>query len=392
MRVKIKYIIVCIFLVGCNGVSKDDVLKINPRDVKDEILLSGFVESVEAVRFLTPEDKPIGRTRHIYIRNKHIYVADLLRHSLFLFNRQGEFIAEFNRQGRGPGEYLRIGPVFIDENEETFEIMTHTSEGFGFLRFSLADFEYLDFTPSPLIFADTGVKLEETYYLANQHTFNIIDDKPNNASLVVLQKGEVLESFFNYEMDNDGRYMSFHTESFVLNDRNELFFSQMFDHNIYKIEENKPTPYIKLDFGNRSISNEIKSFSGREKLRYLEEANGLAAFPFLKAYSSDILMLSYLQIEPIKQNSPFVINHNSNRHYLKLKNNTTVLHAKKIKNDITSCPEYIFHGPEYRGVAFNVLHENYLIDILLPGNELREAAVCNMQSDDSRWLVFMKLK
>lgn len=92
-----------------NASDQSSLIKISiPKEASDTLKASYFSDSVEYIRFQTP---------------KGIYVNSLLQHkivlddtsilinndkNLLLFKRNGEFIREIGKYGRGPGEHLNI--------------------------------------------------------------------------------------------------------------------------------------------------------------------------------------------------------------------------------------------------------------------------------------------
>ncbi len=365
-------LIAILWISSCTDrmVHYDSIVPINPYDAKEEINLSFFATDVEIVQLRLPADQMFARVLKIMIREKYIYTVDMMLHVMNVFDRDGHHVAQLKGQGKGPGEYLRIGPVFVDEDERYVEVLTYSGTGFGLLRYSNIDFVFQDFTPVPEVFVDSGVKNNGNYYLGNHQSVNFIDGRENSASLFAICKDSLLLPFLDYERNTDGHFFSVHADNFVVDSSGDLLFSRMYDNVVYKIEECSIKPWMEIDFGKYGIDNAVQSLPGREQISYLRGNAGLASFPFLKAQGHGIQLFSYLFKEEANVDSP-LFQAGDRRHYIRLTEMGEALHAKKIKNDFSLFPEYIFNGPEYRGVAYNVMQGEYLVDVLFPGNEQR---------------------
>ncbi|WP_176719498.1 6-bladed beta-propeller [Rhodohalobacter halophilus] len=60
-------------------------------------------------------DIDFGFIRNIYLDSfENIYVADAQRNSILILDQNGELIREFNNRGQGPGEYLTLAQIFVN--------------------------------------------------------------------------------------------------------------------------------------------------------------------------------------------------------------------------------------------------------------------------------------
>lgn len=49
--------------------------------------------------------------------NGNIYISDTMQQTIFKLDSNGDFIQKIGRRGRGPGEFLELGKIFIFDNE-----------------------------------------------------------------------------------------------------------------------------------------------------------------------------------------------------------------------------------------------------------------------------------
>jgi hypothetical protein len=63
---------------------------------------------------LSPSD------RLFYLSDRYIMVSSSKTGEICVFDRMGKIVSHFNRQGRGPGEYIALGAVLFDDKAEEF--------------------------------------------------------------------------------------------------------------------------------------------------------------------------------------------------------------------------------------------------------------------------------
>ena len=89
-------------------VFKVEVEKALPIDVKSEI---------DSFRFLileTSDSLQIGRISKILFHDDKMIITDAITNNLYIFNRNGKLLNKISNIGNGPGEYVRIDDVLID--------------------------------------------------------------------------------------------------------------------------------------------------------------------------------------------------------------------------------------------------------------------------------------
>jgi hypothetical protein len=95
-----------------------DVVKIviNPNKVQiGECKLNDLVESIEYIPLETNDECLVGQIEIFDISEKYIVINCVKSESIYLFHRSGRFICKVGSRGNGPGEYLSLGGLFIDE-------------------------------------------------------------------------------------------------------------------------------------------------------------------------------------------------------------------------------------------------------------------------------------
>ncbi len=390
----------CIFFIGCKNneqqVEMGEMIKIDPNDVEDEINLSEIADSVKYIKLQTDSNCVMGRLHSIFIKNKYIYAWDISQQTLFVFDKSGRFISKLDKQGRGPDEYLHIGAVFIDEDEEYVDIVNSVSENTSVLRYSNLSFKLLDKRPIVRISANSFRHTENTYYFATQQIENFVDGKPTNAGILIVEDGKIKKTLFNKTIVTHNSSFSPNCESFTRNNENELFVTIMYDNTFYQLRDINVFPKFKIDFGKHGIDNSIGLKPLEEQIDYIKKTNGLASFPVLNINNSEIMAFSYY----FKQEKDRMFRESDFRQYIRLNKKNRAFHTKRFKNNITDFPEKIYLSSYFFQVAHEIWYKNYLVDIILPQyyfssngeTEKNIEGIGKFTIEDNPVIVLMKLK
>jgi hypothetical protein len=171
----------------------------------------------------------------------------------------------------------------------------------------------------------------------------------------------------------------------------------MYDNTFYKLKDGDAYPVLSVDFGMYGIDKNIGLESTGKQMKYIKKLNGLASFPVLNMNDDEILSFSYYfkqdEDERMYREKDF-------RQYIKIKKSNKVYHTKKIKNDITDFPDYIYISSYFFTCAHDVWHEDYLVDVVLPNyyflnKEYKEEfskEIGVVTAEDNPIIVMMKLK
>ena len=132
----------------------------------DEFIpLSEIADSIKCIKLQIDSGDVMGRIREIIIKKKYIYAVDISQQVIFVFNKEGLLVTKLNKKGRGPGEYSRIGPVFIDDDESYIEIVNYTGGKQSILRYKNLSFDYINTTLSyPDISANSVKRHKGLFY------------------------------------------------------------------------------------------------------------------------------------------------------------------------------------------------------------------------------------
>lgn len=147
-------LIVLLFLFGCRNktapvasTASDSPQIIDiARDFKNikEFRVSEIADDIEYIKLeKTPESLIGGGIPTWYITEEFIFVA--AQHRLLQFYRDGRFIKQIGKSGRGPGEFQVPLGIMLDDSNDTLCIITNYSN--QLLKFDVNSGEYLSGSP-----------------------------------------------------------------------------------------------------------------------------------------------------------------------------------------------------------------------------------------------------
>ena len=101
---------------------KIDMEKLIKTEFK-EIGLSTVADSIEYIPLETTQGSLIKEVRQVVLADSFIFV--LTNNKILKFNRKGEFLRQIGSLGKGPGEYLGVRNINIDDNRKILFIFSN---------------------------------------------------------------------------------------------------------------------------------------------------------------------------------------------------------------------------------------------------------------------------
>lgn len=399
IKINIAIYIIIAFSLFCCKSEKTNIehIAINVNEVKEEVKLSEFIDSISFIKLETTPACLLGNVRQVIIKKKYIYVLDLSNHCIYVFDKKGSFVSKLDNRGNGPEEYSSLGPIVVDEEEEYIELFTYTNIGYSKIKYSNIDFHQIDKIKIPGTRLNNVKFHNDLYYFSSWGTPNLIDSEKLNPSVIVIKDTTIIKTLINKKTKISNRRFVPFVQSFSQNNNNELFISVPYDNFFYKLSDKEAVPILKVDFGKNTIDESIGIENTQKQLEYIENATGKAFFPLLSFNSSDIMIVNYL----VKgDNNVKLFKKEDCRTFIHLKHSNKVLHTKKIINDLSVFPKEIeLNISPINNVAHDIWHNGYLVDIVMPNEnisfedrEIVSDEVGSISYNDNPVIVLMKLK
>lgn len=381
---------VCCIFFSC-GKDEEEIrcrkIDLTPSKAQNELQLSTIVDSVMLIPLETNSESIMGRIYSIIIKDQFIYACDISQDIVFVFSKSGKFLSKLDRKGSGSQEYSDIGGFFVSDDEKYISVIDRNRNS-RLVTYSNIPFEFISDKKTPKWSFNSGRFKNGAFYFAGNQLSNTINRKHTNAEIAKVKNGKVEKLFFDKEIVTGGYNFAAFTESFTINDKNELYASVIFDNTFYRLEGEDFEPVLRVGFNGSGIDNSIGEQSPRRQATYIKQSPHLASFPHLEINNSNILSFSY-----------YMGLWENHTHYMEFKKSKKAYHVRKILNDITSFPNQIILSTCHRGINHEIWHKNYLVDIVLPANLFKDdqttqfvEGVGEIKIDDNPVIVLMKLK
>lgn len=224
--------------------------------------------SMHFVSLETVEKSLIGEVQQLLIQDSFILVSTYEHPKrVLMFNRTGKFIREIGRNGKGPGEYVRVDNIGV--RPEQREIMVNDPDGRKLLLYDYeGNFKYT----VPLRREGECVMLKSGNYL--QVCLELISEDPQNPAYVVLDdQGEVVEEWMP-RPQGKSRYIVFYHDfgKFALTEQ-YVYFIPVGQDTLYRMALHEKNPEALLCFGLKTEMRQLDADDGeaeRKKYRIFE--------------------------------------------------------------------------------------------------------------------------
>jgi len=259
-------------LYSCSGASDskmDNVIDIESAVGTGKIRnASEFIKSIKYIPLETTPGSMVGNIIDIIINNNKIYVRDD-KNVIKVFDLNGRYLQTFDRQGRGPEEYISFidfemtpdGHIFIASMNDA--IVEYGSD-FKFIRKITPDkgqdVGFIDliivkkgvFASNIFSFNIDGLKMSWKIYDDSLNTLFSLNDEPLPIQLSSSGSGEVRAVGTTSRMNRRQSYM-FNNDFIMFNPENDTIFNIDYENNYLKSDR-----YI-INYGKYRYSEEIES-------------------------------------------------------------------------------------------------------------------------------------
>ncbi len=246
-NLKIYFILLSAVLIGCekqNATDKTytigvDINQAKSIDLSPELKIGSFIP------LELTDSSMIKEISKVYITQEHVFVVDLRKHELFLFDREnGSFIRNIGQKGEGPGEYRMFNDVFFDE--ETNLIYAYERIKHKMQVYKLSG-ELVEEIPSNYWF-NAFCKTKEGFWVYTPYP----DENPDGYALMLLN--ENLDKKINGFLPQKKFFPALDGIRFVKDEESSAFyFTYPFSNIIYELREQNPTPFFTIDFGKKTL-------------------------------------------------------------------------------------------------------------------------------------------
>ena len=272
----ISLVLIALFLASCSSKQTgSEIIRVN--DAKPmQLNLSDYVISLEYVPLETKSECLIDRNPNFYVLDEHIVVT--ASQQCLLFDRNGKFIREIGRAGRGPDEYSSAWEGVVNEKKQTVLL-----SGWG------KRIEYSFNGTVTNYFPKISYTSVTTHYVSDSILVAGVANFSGNAinKLLLTNHEKVVDSIPNHQFFTPlepNASGGFNGEFYFYRYRDDLYYKNMFNDTIFRIKDRKINPTWIFDMGSYHLPYSIMANLGAlrsEIMKYNLVQNVLEADPFL---------------------------------------------------------------------------------------------------------------
>lgn len=270
---------ISILLKSCKSEQKQDflVLNISLNNIDNLDCISTtkdkYFKSFRYIQLESDTNILIGKIDKILYENDRIYIMDSrVTKSLFIFNREGEFINKIDYYGQGPNEYMELTNMFYDSNAKTINILSYvSSKKFKIMVFDTDGNELLKQIPINLHLSEL-IKSKDGFYVCNsKHVTN--PSSSRNRLTVYSDNFQKLYDAVPILPQWENKIESVYDELFMDNN-GVVFCSPENTTDVYRITADSAFLNYHFDFGKHDYPEELNNPGEQEKMiRNFEIAN-----------------------------------------------------------------------------------------------------------------------
>ncbi|NHB69966.1 6-bladed beta-propeller [Perlabentimonas gracilis] len=257
------------------------------------VIASDVFSGMKCIKLETRSDCVLAAIRDFEISKDLIYVLDVLRQGIYVFDLEGNFIKSLRKMGKGEGEYSAIEAFFVDEKSNTIEILDKNR--MSIMKYSLSDFKYIDSIKLPFDFCFSFTKNDNLYYFQTNNAANSIGGSITNSEIIVFNATSKVAKPLTDKVMPSNENQNWEFLNIFTSNSKELFVSLAWHEYIYKIEEESLVPYININKGDRGIPKDFLKATYDEKMHYLHsnEMKGKSHFFKLLMNNENGLIIGY---------------------------------------------------------------------------------------------------
>ena len=243
-------ILLVFFCVGCNSQKNKDYnlsgaieINLNTNNLSN-FDINQVADFHSLIPLETTAESLIGDITKLFIIDSLIIIYDKKTNAILVFDDRGNYKHKIGRPGNGPGEYVRILDVFLDEERNMIQlsdgmlkrIKTYSINGDFLSSTIVLDYPFVSFYP-----LDNGYWAVIHYQNSSRDNLVLMDENFN-----------VQKKWFSFTK----KLPLVHINHFIEDREHGILFHDPYDNILYKLDEKNVNPYILFTFDNEKISKE----------------------------------------------------------------------------------------------------------------------------------------
>jgi hypothetical protein len=205
------------------------------------ILDIGLIYDMEILN-LDCKEAVWGKIDKIIKYKNRIYLLDIYQtHSVIIYDTLGNFVNLIDKHGQGPNEYIQLNDIFIDEDDETFNLLSRSDR--KVLKCDL-DGNILSVEKMPKMFSKM-LKIKDGYF---GYMGNAISDNEYPYNLWTLSNDMEVKKYFS-EIDPTWNSRDWGGRTIFSSYRDITYYTGILDFDVYSLKDGIFSTAYTYDFG-----------------------------------------------------------------------------------------------------------------------------------------------
>lgn len=231
----------------------EDTINIDVAEKPQRFQDAGVIKNFEVIPLESDGKILVARIDKIIMHGGLIYIANYRPNAnVLIFDTLGRFVREIERKGRGPLEYIQFCNMFINEEDNTLNIVDRYPA--KILKFPL------DGSGMPDVITISGISLEDVIPCAEGYICYTTFSSQNEDKTLMLVDRSGKRIGRDIEMREGWESNAFPGAHVFSKFREKIYFKPVYESPIFRYgETGKFEPAIALDFGSYNWPKEIKT-------------------------------------------------------------------------------------------------------------------------------------
>ena len=207
--------------------------------------ISEYASSIEYIPLETSDDCLIGDEFSLIVASQDIFVHEFSDQKIYRFDRNGKFLNSIGKKGQGPGEYVSIYSIYVDESTRECFLLDTFSGNVLVYDYDGTYKRKIHVPVAPCRMTKIGNNYVMIQYLLDVSTREMV---------LVAPDGKLLKEYSR----NDGKKYGFSIYiPFLFNSNDVLYYKNHLSEYIYSIDEKlKRKKAYWIDLGKKQIKVE----------------------------------------------------------------------------------------------------------------------------------------
>lgn len=252
-------ILLLIFLFSCNNKSHDRsaTIELSLNSSNKTTAFTQYFDLKRIIRLETSEKSIIGDITKVLFTKDKIFILDASIKGLLVFDYNGDYLFKIQHIGRGPGEYVSIGDVDIDEKEDTIFIVDSSTH--KIIKYNTNGNFLSERTCKYPVSELKILNKSSVYYFRNSSNSIICNEMTDFCyNLFIERDSQIIVKDCPFYKELRGYYRMVRYSRTLVSSNNYCYALEPLSNIIYKLSEKEITKAYKIDFGKFEIPESVK--------------------------------------------------------------------------------------------------------------------------------------